>query len=289
MFQSFIFRLFTLALVAFTIHVKPAINSDISDKSIVLTAQKQRLELELKELLQNCSDYCEKLINSSFSFQCLEEIRERVYHSHQGKGSIIDLSEDQQSRGSELNKYVYSYQIRYKDEEREERRALKSINENKRNQENAQLDTKYFKFDSFIFEPIHFLLLENHDFFEYQILGEHKLNNREVVVIHVKSNSLLDSEEIAGKLWIEKDEFSVMRMEFEMKSFNVMEGMTKSGDIYQVDSRRYITVEYFSMIEDIRLPSLCYVKEALIAPSAKVSFPRAEMYVYYSNYRAIDF
>ena len=289
MFQSFIFRFITFSLVAFTIHVKPAINSDSSDKSTVLTVQNQQLELGLKELLNNCSDYCEKLINSSFSFQCLEEIRERVYHSHRGKGSIIDLSEDQQSRGSELNKYVYDYQISYKDEEREERRTLKSINENERNQENAQLDTKYFKFDSFIFEPTQFLLLENHNFFEYQILGEQKLNNKEVVVIHVKSNSLLDSEEIAGKLWIERDEFSVMRMEFEVKSFNVLEGVTKSGDSYQVDSRRYITVEYFSMIEDIRFPSLCYVKEALIASSAKVSFPRAEMYVYYSNYRAIDY
>ncbi|MGB2907244.1 MAG: hypothetical protein WBB73_09080, partial [Candidatus Aminicenantaceae bacterium] len=155
-------------------------------------------------------------------------------------------------------------------------------------QKNAQLDMKYFKFDSFIFEPIHFLLLENHSFFEYQILAEQKLNNKEVVVIHVKSNSLLDSEEISGKLWIETDEFSVMRMEFEMRSFNVMEGISKSGDIFQVDSRRYITVEYFSQFENIRFPSLCYVKEALIAPSAKVSFPRAEMYVYYRNYRPID-
>jgi hypothetical protein len=79
-----------------------------------------------------------------------------------------------------------------------------------------------------------------------------------------------------------------MRMELEMKSFDVMEGITKSGDIYQVDSRRYITVEYFQKIGDIRFPSYCYVKDVLIAPAAKVSFPRAEMSVFYRNYRTID-
>ena len=285
---SAFFHFVTISMVVFTIHVRPAVNSVSSDASTVLTAQNQQLELELNEVLKNCSEYCKRLIHSSFSFQCLEEIRERVYHSHKGKGSILDLSEKKQARGSEVNKYIYDFQIIYKDEERNEQRTLKSTNENARNQENAQLEIEYFKYDSFIFEPIHFLSSESHRFFKYQLLGEQKLNNEEAVIIQVESTSLLETEKIVGKIWVEKGDFSVMRMELEMKSFDVMEGITKSGDIYQVDSRRYITVEYFYKIEDIRFPSICYVKEALFAPAAKVSFPRAEMYVYYRNYRAID-
>jgi hypothetical protein len=48
-------------------------------------------------------------------------------------------------------------------------------------------------------------------------------------------------------------------------------------------------VEYLYKAEDIRFPTICYVKEVLIAPAAKVTFPRAEMHVYYRDYRIIDY
>jgi hypothetical protein len=147
-------------MVVFTIHVRPAVNSVGSNASTVLTAQNRQLELELNEVLKNCSEYCKRLIHSSFSFHCLEEIRERVYHSHRGKGSILDLSEREQSQGSEVNKYIYDFQVIYEDEERDETRTLKSMNEDEKNQKNAQLEIKYFKYDSFLFEPIHFLSID---------------------------------------------------------------------------------------------------------------------------------
>ena len=248
----------------------------------------QNFESELKWLLKNCLEYCERLLNSSFRIQCEEEIRERIYHSHTGKGRILDLEESRQFKGSEVSTYVYDFQLLYNGEAREENRVLKLENDQEKNIGNAQLRTNYFKIDFMVFEPIQFLSAENQQFFEYRIVGTQKLNDVDVYVIQLMSTDLIASEGISGRMWVEKVDFSVMRMEFEMKSSGIMQGVTKSGETFQVDSRRVVKVEYLYKIGGIRFPSLCHVKESLLAPTMKTGFPRAEISITYRNYKTIQ-
>ena len=249
--------------------------------------KEQELETELDRLLKNCSGYCERLLNSTFRIQCEEEIRERIYHSHIGKGRILDLEESRQLKGSEVDTYVYDFRLLYNGEAREENRVLKLENDQEKYIENSRLRTAYFKIDYMVFEPLQFLSPKNHQFFEYRMVGSLKLNDADVYVIQLESTDLLDSEKISSKIWVEKVDFSVMRMEFEMKSPGIMPGLTKSGDAFQVDSRRIVELDYLYKIGGIRFPSLCHVKESLLAPTMKTSFPRAEIFIIYRNYRDI--
>jgi hypothetical protein len=244
-------------------------------------------ESELMWLLKNCSEYCERLLNSPFHIQCEEEIRERIYHSHIGNGRILDLEESRQLKGSEVSTYVNDFRLLYNGEAREESRVLKLENDQERNIGNAQLRTAYFKIDFMVFEPVQFLSAENQQFFEYRIVGTQKLNDKDVYVLHIRSTDLLASEGISGKMWVEKVDFSVMRMEFEMKSPGPLQGVTKSGDAFPVESRRMVKVEYLHKVGSIRFPTLCQVKESLIAPTMKTSFPRAEIFIAYRNYRTL--
>ena len=259
----------------------------VSVLALPVSGNIQAPETDLNLLLKQCSAYWEGLLETSFGIHCREEIRERIYHSHPDKGGIVNLSELGSPKGSEVRAFVYDLRFVYQDGAREESRTLLLEDGRKTRVENARMAAGYFEIEYMIFEPIHYLSSANHRYFEYQPAGRVTLNKKEVEIIQFNSNSQMESESISGKIWVELGDFRVMRMEIETTIPGAMEGMTKSGNLFEVDSKRFMRVEYLYEEDGIRPPSSVYVKETLFAPSMKTSFPRAELSIYYKDYRMI--
>ncbi len=197
----------------------------------------EKKAIGLDETLDKCTVYCEMLARASLFFVCIEKIEEEIYEIN-----LIGHSGGIDTKKIEGNTYIYDYQLIKKGNKVEEKRILLEENGKKKNEENAQLKTGMFYSKRSILGPIGLLSRENHDKYGYEILDEESISGRNIIVIEAKPKSEMNDMPNYGKIWIDKQDYSILKIEVAEES---LVGFKQIKEASKLNTTPSISVTHF--------------------------------------------
>ena len=240
----------------------------------------------LKEILDKSAAYCEKLASASLYFVCNERIEETRYEHH-----FVRYYKNLFPRKVEENTYVYDYQLIKQGNRIEEKRILLEENGKKKNEDNAQLKTKVFYSKRSVFGPVGLLNRKNYDQYNYTILDEESVHGRKAIVIEATPKSEMKDMPNYGKVWVDRQDYSILKIEVAEESLLGIEqvkGSIKLGvdpvvsvthfydEVYKIDKNQIIRFPSKTVFLHETYLSIRGYRNKVIA--AKTQF-------FYDNYR----
>lgn len=245
---------------------------------------------ELETVLEKCVAYCEKLANSALHFVCEETITEEINHGYiEGSDTIAISGGTIAMRGGsqniERNFYVYDYQLIKKGENIEETRILLKENGKKKIEKNAQLKTKRFYSRRSVFGPVGLLGKAQQDKYDYSILKEQTLKRRKVYVIEVTPKIKIEGNPNFGRVWVDKEDFSVLKIEIEQESLAGYDKIAQETEKKNMTPHITTTHEYFIEKNGLRFPSKTVCEEIYTARMRRMRLRLSETVIDYDNYK----
>ena len=238
------------------------------------TAKKNVEQERLGIILNKTGEYCRSLEKAVIDFICLEEIEEEV-----------NWSKDypQMRPWIKRNTYVYDYQFIKENHRIEESRVLLEENGRKRHEKNAKLKTSAFQYRNVLYGPIDLLSWERQVVFEYRIRSDDEEVGENVVVLEAFPRSPGEYSAY-GKIWIKKEDFSILKIEWNPKSIRNFKQVEEIAERYESEPDITITTEFNYEKNAIRFPSKYSIQEAYIDENGK-RFVRSETNVVYRDYK----
>ncbi|MGM0466286.1 MAG: TonB family protein [Acidobacteriota bacterium] len=253
---------------------------------------------EMDSILKKLAYYCKRLEDAALYFICQEKITETIFSSRKFPRYIImkrHLPKDREKtspdpifgiskfNNREKNSYVYDYQLIRKQGRVMERRILELENGNPKHEAYVPLKTKRFYMYKPVYGPIGLLSQDSQTLYNYSILGEESVDGREAWVIEVRPKKLIPGKPNYGKVWVDKEESSVLKIEIEAESLGGYEMIW--ADYVTRDSTPRINMElYFGLEKDgLLYPTKIICKEAFSDPGEDLS-KVYEMKVTYNKY-----
>jgi hypothetical protein len=231
---------------------------------------------ELEEILKKCSEYCETLSQCVFHFVCYEDIEERLYSY---TGYTYNLS-----RLKKVNKYLYDYQLIWKKNEINERRIQLEENGQKKYKKDASLNTKRFKYRNIVFGPIGLLSAYWQDKYAYKIQKKSNIQGRDCIVIGAVPKKGVEIDRLFGKIWLDQDNFSILKIEWNQKSLEGFDIIEETAKRLRAAPKITLIAEYEVEKNGIRFPSRFIIKEEYIrAAWGKVKL--SEIFIKYKDYK----
>jgi len=234
-------------------------------------------------------------LDSALHFICIEEIKERIDYSRDNLPQNYERKKFQPLAGAiqgkqqwitsiKNNKFIYDYQLIRKGGQIEKRRILLEENGKRMHEENAPLKTELFEHKYVIAGPIGLLSnfwQQRHDF---RIIKEEKFSGEDTVVIEAVPKMPDEVQHLAGRVWVRKDDFSILKIEWDqkhIKNFEKIEALAK-----KLNSRPHISQvsEYGFEKKGIRFPSRYNVRESYVDRRG-MPFLRSETTVIYKDYK----
>jgi len=242
-------------------------------------------EKNLAEILKKCSEYCERLAQSSLFFVCEEKIEERIYgYWYLGFSSSYRYTRSDPQK-VDKNSYLYDYQLIKKGNQIEERRILLEENGKKKNDKNAELKTKRFFSRRPIFGPVGLLSKDSQEFYEYKILKEDTLEGRQVIILETKPKSKMENRPNYGKIWIDKEDSSILKIETEEESIVGYETLRKELEKQGLSPSLKATHYYYTKEKGLRFPSRTIFEESYSGAKLRGKIKKSETTFVYDNYR----
>lgn len=184
-------------------------------------SRKKTEEAILKEILEKTREYCQKLLDSSLYFICIEEIKERIDYSRDElprnyeKRSLDPIAGAVKSTKAiitsiKTNRLVYDYQLIRKNGVIEERRILLEENGKKKNEKEAPLKTELFEHRYVIAGPVGLLSgywQQRHD---YRIIKEEDIEGEKTVVVEAIPKTPSEVRHLSGKIWVREKDFNIL-------------------------------------------------------------------------------
>jgi hypothetical protein len=256
-----------------------------------LRAQPQSVnQEEVKKILEECADYCEKLSHLILYFVCREEITERINHSD--PKAIGQLAPDDPKRIQkktqfplfEKSVYIYDYQLIRRDNKTTEKRNLLEENGQEKNEQNTPLKTKRFKHVYMVFGPIGLLSKYNQQFYDYRIVEETKFNGEKVFIIKAAPKSDIKSDKLSGKIWIRRSDFCVLKIKWNQTSVGNYKEIEKIARNLNAIPQITLMTEFDFEKNKIRFPSKYSLEEEYIRPEGG-RYKKSEVIVHYKDYK----
>ncbi len=245
---------------------------------------------KLEDILIKCAEYCEKIEGSALFFICQEKIKEELTKSSEGMMSAVVTSSGGQRISTrilrmpgsvEKNEYVYDYQLVKKGSQIRESRTLIEENGEKRNEKNAPLKTKRFYSLRSIYGPVGLLGREFQAQFDYKLKKEDKIEERKAYVIEATPKKDVEGKPNYGKLWIDKENYSVIKIEISQESLAGYEDFVKKIKKRGIKPI-FTTVHHYGVeVKGIRFPSKTVFTEVYRPLRGTAS----ETVIEYSNYK----
>lgn len=254
--------LFAALVITFVVIILFGLSDQIFCDTIVCQNTNKISENDLlTEILIKSGTYCERLKAVALHFVCTEEVKEKIHKPYR----ILDSR--WRIRGlkytTENNKYVYDYQLIRK-EDPEELRTLLQANKKRLRQENAWLKTKRFYYEYIIFGPIGLLGQDEQKEYDYTLLEPNKrLWGRSVCILEASPRKKEESDSLYGKIWVDKDNGSVLKIEWEDQSLKNYTALVQDAKRYNAKLKLSFVSEYKIEKNGIQFPSRYYVKEFL--------------------------
>jgi tetratricopeptide (TPR) repeat protein len=230
------------------------------------TAREKEKQILLNRVLPGVGKYCRKMKNSAFHFFCQEEIVELVDFSREA-AHIEKIPKEY--RGVDVmpvikNTYLYEYQLIKEGKEINETRTLVKQNSIKKNQADAPLLTRGHKYEKLIFGPLALLSEFWQHRFYFKVLKEEKLWGEDTVVIEAIPLHLYAQNHLFGSIWISKNDFTVLKIQWEPKSIGLSHQIEKKARALDAAPAITFFAEFKEEKRGIRFPSRYYLEEAYL-------------------------
>lgn len=204
---------------------------------LALPYSQEKRSKDLEEILDKCAVYCERLANASLYFVCNERIEEEI-----NEINLVGYSRRIDAKKVEGNTYVYDYQLMKKGNRIEEKRILLEENGKKKNEKNAQLKTRMFYSKRSVFGPVGLLARKNHDKYNYKIIDEKSVHGRKAAVIEATPKSEMRDMPNYGKIWVDKQDYSILKVEVAEES---LVGLEQAKETSKLKSTPMISVTHY--------------------------------------------
>jgi hypothetical protein len=247
----------------------------------------------LTTILDKSGEYCRKLADSALYFVCQERISEEIYEFRGGGGGIAISADGGVSttyfarpsrRKTTKNSYIYDYQLMKKEERVDETRALVEENGKKKDVKDEPLKTQRFVSRKAVFGPVGFLGREWREVYNYKLIKQEKVEGREAYVIEAKPKVPVEGKPNYGKLWVDKMDFSVLKIEVEDQSLAGFEKVLEQAKSRGVKPAFNTIHEYGIVKNGLRFPSRTVFIEKYEGDSA-VGFTQSKTEISYENYK----
>ncbi len=253
---------------------------------------------KMESILLKSADYCKRLEDAALYFICLERMTETIFpgkHSlpftlrrHPPKNRKDNAPDpiyaSSRSNNREKNIYVYDYQLIRKEGRIVERRILKMENGKLIHKAYAPLETKRFYIYKPVYGPIGLLGRDSHQFYNYSLLKEESVDGRAAWVLEVKPKRLIPGKPHYGKVWVDSQNSSVLKMEIEAESLEGYERIQADYVSRNIVPRITIELDFGMEKDGLRYPTKIICKEAYSDPREGLS-KVSEMKITYQNYK----
>jgi len=241
-------------------------------------------QAELEEILQKCGDYCHRLANSALDFVCIEKIKEEMFFHPQMLVSQLGTRYTSVGRTTRKNVYVYDYQLIRKKLQIKESRVLLEENGKKKNEKDAELKTHLFGHENIIFGPVGLLSEFWQQYYDYRIVKREKFKGDRVIVIEAIPIPHLQTDNLYGKVWVRKNDFSIMKIEWEPESLKNYEVIEENAKKLNAEPEIKLFSEYGFEKNGIRFPSRYLITEGYNQKRG-ARFTRSKTTVIYKDYK----
>lgn len=223
----------------------------------------------LDAILKKCEEYSEKVKNASLHFVCIEKVKEEivvaatnyVVTSPGSHGSFRTYSAQPKW---EKNRYVYDYQLIKKGDRITEKRILLEENGKERHLENAPLKTKRFYSRWSALGPVILFSKNWQTKYSYRLIKEGKYKKERVYIIEAKPKKDIKEKLNYGKVWVNKEDGSIMKMEIDMESLPGFEELKEESKRKRIKPV-FTTVHHYEYIKNgIRFPSKTSFEESYV-------------------------
>lgn len=247
---------------------------------------------KLQEILKKCANYCEKVENSALFFVCQENIKEIIYQMRPSaweKKPVYDKTGRTSDQiiyhpPEEINTFVYDYQLIKKGTQIKESRTLIEENGEKRDEKNAPLKTKRFYSLKSVFGPVGLLGIEYQGFYDYKFIKEETVLGRKAYVLEALPKKKSKESPNYGKLWVDKEDFSILKIEMEQESLAGFEDFKKESITLGIVPT-FATIHYYGIEKNgIRFPSKTSFQEDYKGFGG-ISFKRSKTEIKFSRYK----
>jgi len=260
--------------------------------NICLLGFQKNSSQDLDALLKKSAEYCEKVKNSALFYVCQERIKEEIVLDFEFavyRNLIINETK--------INKYVYDYQLIKKGNEIKENRTLIEENGKKRNEKNAQLKTRRFFSLRSVFGPVGFFGKEFQDSYDFRLIKKGNIKGIEAYIIEAIPKQKLGEKPNYGKLWVDKNDFSVIKIEIEQESLEGFEELEEKRKSLEKEKKIIITkivlkpifktIHFYEVEKNgIRFPSKTEFNEVYVDPAwEKRQITKSTTEIKYEDYK----
>jgi len=254
---------------------------------------------KMDSILRKSAHYCNRLEDAALYFICKERITETIYPSKKHLLSVIMRRHPPKDRkksspdpifvmsrfnNGEKSTYVNDYQLIRKEGRIIERRILKMENWNLKYKAYAPLQTKRFYIYKPVFGPIGLLGRDSLQFYNYSLLKEESVDGRAAWVIEVKPKRLIPGKPNYGKVWVDIQDGSVLKMEIEAESLAGYERIRADYVSRGITPRINVELNFGEENNGLRYPTRIICKEAYFDPQEGLS-KVSRMKVTYQKYK----
>ncbi len=248
-------------------------------------------QAKLKEILEKTADYCERLKKMALHFVCHENIEENIYTYKAVETVPADQLRSATALGrvslrlkkKKSNSYVYDYQMIKKGAKREEKRILLKENKKEKHEENAELKMQRFMAKYLVYGPIGFLSRSWQSQFNYEIVGTEDIEGRKTLIISAIPKEEREENYYSGKIWVEENDFSILKIEWDPK---YIKGYEEEVSSMAGTLKRTLNWAVYYEVEKngVRFPSRQLIEEIYEAIEDK-PHPKYTVSIVYDNYK----
>jgi hypothetical protein len=254
----------------------------------LIEKEKQSGELsktvELEGLLKGAAQYCEKLRKAAFHYLCKEKIVETQKPLSIGtdaQNDVAAISNDMFYRRAygwvqreivdqtKIQKNEYNYRLKkIRDLVKEEREVLVETTGKEDPPPPVIIDIndirKSIRFLSSkaVFGPITLLDAQRQKKYDFRLLGRQELKGRPTAIIEAYPKNEKDAQFIYGKIWIDREDFSVLKIKANPNSILGYDKLKKLAE--ELNTRLFLDLEteFFKYRNGIRFPTQIHFEES---------------------------
>lgn len=253
-------------------------------------SQEEKDRQTLSKILQKTADYCKRLEEMSIYYYCREKVKETIYPLPFRYRGIMNRSigihgqiYKFQNKDSIVNDYLYDYQlIRTGKKKVKEKRTLLEENGKKKNNKNATLQTKCFRYDEIVYGPLVFKESEQR-LYRFKLSGKEKWGEQDVLAIRVFPREGVQKKLFYGEFYVREKDFSIMKIKMSQRAMGGYQRIEKAATLMNADPRVTIIMEYDNERNGIRFPSKFSLQESYITPDDE-TFSLSKLHVEYFDY-----
>ena len=231
-------------------------------------------EANLSKILNKTAKYCERVKSIALFYVCQEEIKDKAnFYSLASVTRTTIYGQENVPLGlraqrTRTNSYLYDYQLIKKGEDLSEQRILLKKNGKKMHKENAELEVKS-KSKYIIYGPVGFLSRYWQDYFDYEIIGQKRIEKKKATIIKATPKSNNKENRNFAKIWIYEEDGSIIQIEWEPESIvGYVEKNTESW-VGTLEPALVWRITYGFEKNGVRFPSRQHIQEFLVTEADK--------------------